>query len=164
MRPARARKTGRLQQAEGGLFCWRGAVKRRGKKVLRATRTGAGFASDRGYGDGAAASPEEALIGNQSRPQICAGNCRRFCCRCSWAIVERIEQVELTGGLRSLAAGADRPGWRQPPANPERFTAPSAARSASKCPVPITQSVRTRATRNPPAYWRSSLSIPRTAP
>jgi hypothetical protein len=83
-----------------------------GTKVLRATRTGAGFASDRGYGDGETASSEEALIGNQSRPQHCAESCWRFRCRCSWATVEGIEQVELTSGLRSLAGGTDRPGWR----------------------------------------------------
>jgi hypothetical protein len=34
----------------------------------------------------------------------------------------------------------------------------------TKCRAHITGSVRTRATRSPPAYWRSSLSIPRTIP
>jgi hypothetical protein len=86
-------------------FAARGAAKRRGKKVLRATWTGAGFASDRGYGDGAAASPEEALIGNQSRPQHCTQNCWRFRCRCSWFASDRrkgsIKRLPLVGPASS---------------------------------------------------------------
>jgi mannose-6-phosphate isomerase-like protein (cupin superfamily) len=38
------------------------------------------------------------------------------------------------------------------------------AKAFTKCPVRITGSVRTRVTRSPPAYWRSSLWIPRTSP
>ena len=44
MRPGYGAETRRLQQAEGGLFCARGAAQRRGKKVLLAARTTVGFA------------------------------------------------------------------------------------------------------------------------
>jgi hypothetical protein len=63
MRPARARKTGRWQQAEGGLFCRARSREAAGKKGVASDPDGRRVRSDRGYGDGEAASPEEARIG-----------------------------------------------------------------------------------------------------
>ena len=117
MRPARARKTGRLQQAEGGLICCARSRKAPGKKGVAIDPDGRRVRCDRGYGDGEAASPEEALIGNQSRPQHCAENCWRFRCRCSRAIVEGIEQVELTGRPARLLVASGQHGRRALPSD-----------------------------------------------
>jgi hypothetical protein len=68
-----------------GLFCCARSREAAGKKkVLRATWTGAGFASDRGYGDGAAASPEEARTGTSLNALMAAARNHEIDCMLVW--------------------------------------------------------------------------------
>jgi hypothetical protein len=90
-----------LQQAEGGLFCSARSREAAGKKELRATRTGAGFAFDRGYGDGEAASSEEALIGNQSIDAALSGDA-------SIRVLDEVDQAQQFAMAKAIESGDPR--------------------------------------------------------